>query len=293
MKIKLWGVRGSIPTPGPSTVKYGGNTTCLEILDDDGERIILDAGTGIRELGMQLAREMPIKAHLFITHTHWDHIQGLPFFIPLFVPGNDVSIYGMNNPISMEGIRDVLSTQMEYRYFPVREVELNANINYIGIKEGETITIGATTVTSMLMNHPVFTFGFKVESKGKSFFFTGDHEPYSNIYSPGEEDYEDYEKHVREKHQILVDFIRGVDFMVADSQYTEAEYPPKIGWGHSTFDHSIALTQEAEISRLVMTHHEPVRDDAAMDAIAEELQKQYADVGFPFEIAKEGDVFEI
>ncbi len=288
MYVKFWGVRGSIPTPGPDTVKYGGNTPCLEVRTDEGDCIILDAGTGIRPLGLLLARKMPITASLFITHTHWDHIQGLPFFIPLFVPGNQLSIYGASDPVTMLGIKDVLSVQMEYRYFPVREAELKATLSYASLHEGETVSVGSASITPIVMNHPVFTLGYRIESNGKTLFYTGDHEQHSNIYAPEDEDYSEYEKWIVEKRQQLVDFIHGCNLLIADAQYTESEYPGKIGWGHSTHEAGLALAKESGAKSLLLTHHEPTRPDSALDAIHERVRETGLALGLEAGLAYEG-----
>ena len=129
-KVKFWGVRGSIPTPGPDTVKYGGNTTCIEIRTDADDLIILDAGTGIHVLAQQLLYEQPVDAHIFITHTHWDHIQGLPFFMPIFIPGNRIHIYGGLDPVTRQGIERAMDSQLQYSFFPIREAELKAKLQY-------------------------------------------------------------------------------------------------------------------------------------------------------------------
>ena len=203
MIINLLGVRGSIPVPGKDTVKYGGNTTCIEITTDEGDRVIIDGGSGIRELGNELMKQLPINCAIFITHTHWDHIQGLPFFLPLFVPGNNIDIYGSFDPVYMKNLKTILAQQMEYCYFPVRESELNANISYNNLKEGESITVGSATVTPLLINHPVLNFGYKVESNGKSFFFTGDYEAPLNIYNPDDDAYDEYQRLIDQQKKIF------------------------------------------------------------------------------------------
>ncbi|MEJ2756126.1 MAG: MBL fold metallo-hydrolase, partial [Gammaproteobacteria bacterium] len=177
MLITLHGVRGSIPVPGPQTIRYGGNTTCISITTDEGDQIIIDGGTGIREYGMKQMTALPLTAHLFLTHTHWDHIQGLPFYTPLFVPGNTIHFYGSFDPVYRKNLQTILAQQMEYCYFPVRESELKATIHYHRIQEGAPITIGSAVVTPILLNHPVLNHGYRVTSHGKSFFFTGDYEP--------------------------------------------------------------------------------------------------------------------
>ena len=189
MKIRFWGVRGSIASPGPNTVRYGGNTTCIEIRTDNNELIIIDAGTGIFPLSQTLLAELPVTANVLITHSHWDHIQGLPFFIPNFIPGNLLRLHGAFDPVSGKGVEQVMSVQLQYSYFPVREAEMKARIEYVTLAPEQSIRIGSATVTPYLMNHPVIDFGYRIEANGKSVFFTGDHEPPLNIYAPGEAGY--------------------------------------------------------------------------------------------------------
>lgn len=274
MKIKFWGVRGSIAVPGLNTVKYGGNTTCIEVVTDEGDRIILDAGTGIFPLGQSLLAQLPLQCSLFVTHTHWDHIQGLPFFVPLFIPNNKVDIYGAFDPVYQKSIKDVLMQQMEYCYFPVRESELKAEIQYTSLREEQVIQVGSATVTNILMNHPVLDFGYKVECGGKKVFFSGDHEPPYNIYDPGDEFYEEYNGLIDQKNQIIMDFINKVDVLILDSYYTSEEYPTKKGWGHGTFDTCIDMARKADVGSLYLTHHEPTRSDDDLDTIFNKIQNE-------------------
>ncbi|MFK5987040.1 MAG: MBL fold metallo-hydrolase [Pseudomonadota bacterium] len=279
MDLIFRGVRGSIAVPGPDTAKYGGNTTCIQIKTSSGENIIIDGGTGIRLVGQEMLAQMPVKCSIFITHTHWDHIQGLPFFLPLMIPGNEVDIYGTFDPIYQKDIKAILSQQMEYCYFPLRENDLKAKINYFNVRELETMTVGDASITGLLMNHPVLNHGYRVEADGKSIFFTGDHEPQLNFYEPGEDGYEEFQADIDEKEQVIVDFIRGVDLFIADTQYTEDEYPQRAGWGHGTYKKSIELAKKANIKRLIFTHHEPVRTDQQLDEIYQSLLADHELVG--------------
>lgn len=290
MRIRFWGVRGSIPSPGPDTVKYGGNTTCIEVETDDGEIIILDAGTGIHTLSYSLLKKMPLNCSIFISHTHWDHIQGLPFFVPIFIPNNRLRIYGAFDPVYEKSIKDVLNRQMEYCYFPVREGELKADITYETLRERQVVEIGSAKVSNILMSHPVLCFGYRIDCCGKSLFFTGDNEPLYNIYDREDDYYEEYEDLMAMKNDMLADFMRGVDVLIADSAYTTAEYPTKKGWGHGTFDSCIAMAKNAGAKSLYLTHHEPLRKDAALDSIFDELKERYSnEPGMPeFAIAHEG-----
>lgn len=289
MELKFWGVRGSIPTPGPETVIYGGNTTCIQVTADEGDIIIIDAGTGIRPLGLELLKSQPVNCSIFLTHTHWDHIQGLPFFAPFFVESSSISLYGPLDPVNMKSLHEILAVQMEYSYFPVRETELKADIHYQTLHELETVTINNTKITNILMNHPVLCYGYKIENNGKTLFFTGDHEPYPNIYSEADDDYALYQKIIDDKEQSIVDFIRGVDILVADSQYTENEYAEKVGWGHSTFDKVLTLAQKAEVERCFLTHHDPTRTDGALDKIMIDLKKRFPHMGERITLAREGE----
>jgi phosphoribosyl 1,2-cyclic phosphodiesterase len=293
MRFVFRGTRGSLASPGPDTVKYGGNTTCIEVRSDAGELIVLDGGTGIRSLGNELSTIMPIVCHIFISHTHWDHIQGLPFFLPLFVPGNTVTLYGPPDPLTMTGIEAVLAKQMEYPHFPVRVAELKADITYETLSDGQVVDLGFATVSTLLMNHPALDFGCKVTCDGKTLFFTGDHEPFFNIYEPGDEDYGEYDRIVAERNRVLADFIRGVDVFIADAQYTEDEYARRRGWGHSTFERTLALAREAGVGKVYLTHHETGRTDAQVDAILAGLREQWSDSGLDFDMAREGEAIVV
>lgn len=279
MKIRFWGVRGSIPSPGLNTVRYGGNTTCIEVETDDGRTIILDAGTGIYPLSQFLLKKMPLSCSIFITHTHWDHIQGLPFFIPFFVPGNSVRIYGGSDPVLQRDIGDVLRRQMEYSYFPVREAELKAQMQYGSLCERQTVDVGSAKVTAVLMNHTVLTFGYRIDCNGKSIFFTGDHEPLYNIYGPGDDSYGENENFIAMKNGVLAEFIRGVDIVIADAAYTREEYPAKRGWGHGTGDSGVEMAAAAGARSLWLTHHEPQRSDDELDHIGKDLARRHAGAG--------------
>lgn len=294
MKVRFWGVRGSIASPGPKTVRYGGNTTCIEIRTDNNELIIIDAGTGIFPLSQTLLAELPVTANVFITHSHWDHIQGLPFFIPNFIPGNVLRLHGAFDPVTGKGVEQIMAVQLQYSYFPVREAEMKANIEYVTLAPEKSIQIGSATVTPYLMNHPVVDFGYRVEAYGKSVFFTGDHEPPFNIYEPGEEAYAEYQSFVDEKSESILRAMRGVDVLISDSSYTEQEYPTKKGWGHGTFNTSIEYAKKAGAKVLFCTHHEPTRSDDALDAVFNQVLADHpSHVGDPvYRLAREGETYE-
>ena len=275
-------------------MRYGGNTTCIEIRTDNNELIILDAGTGIFPLSQTLLAEMPVTANVLITHSHWDHIQGLPFFIPNFIPGNTLRLHGAFDPVSGKGIEQVMSVQLQFSYFPVRLDEIVANIEYVTLEPGKSIKIGSATVTPFLMNHPVIDFGYRIEADGKSIFFTGDHEPTPNIYEPGEEGYAECQTFVEEKAADIRHAMKGVDVLIADCSYTAQEYPAKKGWGHGTFNSSIQYAKDAGVKVLFCTHHEPTRsDDALEDVFRQVLIENPAQAGDPeYRLAREGDTYE-
>jgi phosphoribosyl 1,2-cyclic phosphodiesterase len=295
MKIKFWGVRGSIPVPGPRTAKYGGNTTCIEVRAGEKELIILDAGTGIFPLAQSLLGEMPLTANVFITHSHWDHIQGLPFFIPIFVPGNRLLFHGAHDFVSGRGVEQVLDVQLQYSFFPVREAEMKANIEYFQLSPGQTTQVGSARVTPVLLNHPVINFGYRIDANGKSVFFTGDHEPYFNIYDPSDESFQEYQDIIEEKEQAILDAIKGVDVLIADTPYTTAEYPSKRGWGHGHYGFSFDLAKRAGAKILYCTHHEPTRSDDELEREFEKALAHYPRQGTTLDcrLAREGEEIEL
>lgn len=290
MKLKFWGVRGSIPSPGEKTVRYGGNTTCIEVRTDANELIILDGGTGIFPLAQTLLKELPVRAHIFNTHSHWDHIQGLPFFIPIFIPGNTIKLYAAFDPISGEGAERIMNVQLQYSFFPVREAEMKSRFEYVALMPNEAVEVGAAKILPILLSHPVVNLGYRIDCNGKSMFFTGDHEPHFNIYDPDDDEYAEYQTLIEEQRQTILDAIRGVDVIVADCAYTEQEYPAKKGWGHGTFDSSIQLAKDAGAKILYCTHHEPTRSDDDLEKVfAEALARQAGIIeGLDIRLAKEG-----
>jgi len=183
---------------------------------------------------------------------------------------------------------------MEYCYFPLRENDLNATITYHNVREQETINVGDVAITGLMMNHPVLNHGYKVEADGKSLFFTGDHEPQTNFYEPGEDGYEEFQADIDEKEQVIADFIRGVDIFISDAQYTDDEYPQKIGWGHGTYTKSIELAKKADIKHIIFTHHEPVRTDQQLDELLESLRADHELIAdLKIELAIEGIVISL
>ncbi|WP_305909890.1 MBL fold metallo-hydrolase [Methylomarinum sp. Ch1-1] len=288
MKLIFRGVRGSIPTPGPGTVKYGGNTTCIEIRTASNELIILDAGTGIHALAQRLNPRETVNAHIFITHTHWDHIQGLPFFMPIFMPNNLINIYGGIDPVTNEGIQRSMGVQLQYSFFPIREAELKAKLNYHTLLPGKTVSVGEARITPTLLNHPVLNFGYRIDCDGQSLFFTGDYEPVYNIYSPEDPDHDEYQSYVEAKLAEVAQAMSDVDALIVDASYTDEEYRSKQGWGHGTYRSALSMAAQAHAKKLFLTHHDPCRSDRQLDRIHQQLQQENRDAPFDILMAREG-----
>ena len=280
MKFRFWGVRGSIPSPGPRTARYGGNTTCIEVRTDDGTLIVLDGGTGLFPLAQHLLAHRPatggIDANIFITHSHWDHIHGLPFFTPLFIKGSRVCLHGAYDPITRSGIEHVMGVQLQNSYFPVSETQMDATIAYRTLDIGAPITVGDAVVGNVLMNHPVTNLGYRIDCKGKSLFFTGDHEPWHNPHPPGDPQHAAYEAHLAERQAAIDAAMRGVDALIVDCSYTREEYPSKLGWGHGTFDAAIEMALRVGARALYCTHHEPTRGDDELEAVFGDVLARHA-----------------
>ena len=302
MQIKFWGVRGSIPCPGSNTVHYGGNTPCIEVRFPDIDRlIIIDAGSGLRELGNDLmSRPQPVEAHLFLTHTHWDHIMGFPFFVPAYVPGTHIRVYG---PVTYEEdtLEKVVGGQMTYRYFPIREAELAANIQYFSLKE-EVMDLGdGIVVKTKYLNHPVLCLGYRIEYNGKVFCTAYDTEVFRNVFitDPGHPDYdpemaEEGEQVAAEQNRLIEAFYHDADLLVHDSQYTQQEYEEKyIGWGHGYIEYVCAAAQRSRVKKLALFHHDPLRTDDQIDEFTVRYcNKDYCGDTETF-FAKEGMMIEL
>ena len=255
MQVRFWGTRGSIAAPGPNTARFGGNTSCVEVRAADGTVIILDCGTGARELGLHLAQTVPqpIRLHLFIGHTHWDHIQGFPFFVPAFLPGSELNIYA---PIGFQrGLEEAMAGQMEYSYFPVKMRDLRSRIHFTELDEG-FFRVGGVLVETQFLNHTAPTVAYRMTSDGATIAYATDHEPFWNASGrvsqhPGDE------RHIA--------FLKGANLVIHDAQYTDAEYRDKVGWGHSSLEYAVDVALAAGVERLVLFHHDPAHDDAMME----------------------------
>jgi phosphoribosyl 1,2-cyclic phosphodiesterase len=264
MRIKFWGVRGSIAVPGPETIEVGGNTSCIEVRCGD-TLIIFDGGTGIRLLGQALLSEMPLEAYIFFSHVHWDHIQGFPFFTPAFVRGNRFHLYGGNNVTHT--LEDTLAGQMDYPSFPIHLTEMGAQMDFHDLHEGQAVEIGegddVIRITNARGNHPNGVFAYRIEFRGKSMVYCTDTEHYS-VVDP-------------KLARLAVD----ADVFIYDTMYLPEEYSgdagggAKIGWGHSTYEQGVKLVQAANAKQLVLFHHDPMHTDAMVFDKEKRAQKLF------------------
>lgn len=284
MQIRFWGTRGSLAKPGPSTVRYGGNTSCVEVRSASGTRLIIDCGTGAHELGQSILREgQPARGHILISHTHWDHIQGIPFFAPLFVPGHIWDIYAPQG--FGESLKETLAGQMEYTYFPVTPDAFGASVRYHNLGEG-SFTIGDLTIRTRYLNHPALTLAFRIEGDGASIAYACDHEPHSRELALGEGP-------ILGEDLAHAEFMEGVDLIIHDAQYLASEYQAKQGWGHSTVEYAVTIAKAARADQIALTHHDPSRTDDQIDAYLRDLQARLGPDGPKVFAAFEGLVVQI
>ena len=295
MLVRFWGTRGSLAKPGPTTMRYGGNTSCVEVRLADQTLIVLDCGTGAHGLGLALQAPGagPLRGHLLITHTHWDHIQGFPFFQPLFVSGNEWDLYAPGS--GGRQLETTLAGQMEYTYFPMTLEQLDATIRFHDLVESQ-FPIGRARIVTQYLNHPALTLGYRLEADGVTVVYAVDHEPHGrgrpeapgllSSVSGGPLHPED------QRH---VGFLAGADLVIHDAQYTAEEYPKRIGWGHSPAEWAVDYALAAGARRLALFHHDPVRDDDAVDRLVETCRERVVAAGGGLEVfgAAEGQALEV
>jgi phosphoribosyl 1,2-cyclic phosphodiesterase len=303
IKVRIWGDRGSIPCPGPDTVVFGGNTSCLELRFGD-RLVIVDAGSGIRQLGDSLMKNDikrgPINTDIFLTHTHWDHIMGFPMFTPIYVPGSKLRIRG---PVTYEEdtLDKVVGNQLSYRYWPVRQSELAAQIEYSQLKQTTLDLNDGIKLHTKYLNHPVLCLGYRFEYDGKSIVTIYDHEPFRNVFptDPSDPNYDaeaanEGQAVAAEENEKILQFISGADLLIHDTQYTAKEYlQSKIGWGHSSFEHAINAANKAGVKSLLMFHHDPNRTDAELAELEKKFQAAIkGKTALKIEMAREGNTYE-
>jgi len=290
MRVRFWGTRGSIAKPGPTTLRTGGNTSCVEVRADDGTLVVLDCGTGAYALGRALAGDgaAPVHGNLLIGHTHWDHIQGFPFFEPLFVPGNRWDVYAPGG--RGRQLEETLAGQMAYEYSPINLGALRAEVAFHDLTEG-SFEIGGIRVRAQYLNHPALTLGYRLEADGAVLVYATDHEPHSlhprGACAGATPIHHEDRRHAR--------FLEGADLVVHDAQYTLDEFPEKTGWGHTPVEHAVDYAILARARRLALFHHDPERDDPAVDRIAARAQERAADAEWTPEVvaAREGESIEL
>jgi phosphoribosyl 1,2-cyclic phosphodiesterase len=252
MNVTFWGTRGSIAVPGDKTVKYGGNTTCLEINLDDGSFFIIDAGTGIRRLGKKIIEKQLKDVNVFLTHPHWDHIQGFPFFSPMYEKDFEITVHGW--PTTNRKVKDSITAQMEGTYFPVDFSQLSADIRFVEIEDYK-LDYNSVNLSFLRCNHPVICHGIKIDENGKKVVFITDNELDS------EKPQTSWEEFVR--------FCQGADLLIHDAQYTPEEFINRTGYGHSSYLKVLELAKDAEVKKVGLFHHDPEHSDAFVDSIIE------------------------
>ena len=258
LRIKFWGVRGSIACASLDHMKYGGNTSCIEV-QAGPHSFVLDAGTGIRNFSKVVLERDQRETHLLISHTHWDHINGFPFFTPAYDPKRSITIYA-GHLKHQGGVQSVLSAQMHNPMFPVPLEAMQADLQYVDFEAGEHFDLfGDVKIKTAPLNHPNGSTAYRVEHKGKSVVYVTDTE-----HIPGKPD------------QNILTLIEGADLVIYDSTYTEEEFPEKIGWGHSTWNEGMNLCQAANVKKLAIFHHDPEHTDDFMDRVAEEAAKAWS-----------------
>ena len=268
MHVRFWGVRGSIPTPLGSHIGTGGNTACVEVRLSDASACILDLGSGARELGLKLVEESegePLDLHVFLSHFHWDHIQAVPFFAPLFEKKNRVSFYGSDaegEPLSL------LEKQMQVPFFPLSFGELAAETRQIIVREGEPVRVGGLVVTPFPVHHTQFVLGYRLEAHGKAVVFCTDYEHGNDRLDA-----------------LLSEMAAGVDLLICDAQYTPDEYARCTGWGHTTWEHAAQLAVDAGVKRLALFHHDPAHNDEQLSEILNSARAVFPETV----LATEGD----
>lgn len=284
MRLRFWGTRGSIAAPGPDTIHFGGNTSCIELTTEDGTRMILDCGTGARLLGNELMKSArdPISATILFTHTHWDHIQGFPFFAPLFAEANHFKVYGPED--AHLSLSDVLAGQMKHHYFPVELDQLAARISYRDIAEG-TYQFDGLRVSAQQMNHPSATLGYRIEADGVSVCYLSDHEPFAEeVWREGALAPARIDSIANAGDRRHAEYMTNADVVIHEAQYTPEEYPAKKNWGHSTYTYVVQLAVVAGVRRLFLTHHDPSHDDAFVARIQQRAQDLAQRLGSAMEV---------
>lgn len=304
MKVRFWGVRGSIPVPGRATSRYGGNTSCVEVRPHGGPPIIIDAGTGLRRLGKALMEESfrdgRGQAAILISHTHWDHVQGLPFFSPLYRAGNRIEIFARRRDTHLEA---VFSQQHGAPYFPVPLSAMQADMSFHALTEDATFDLGRAKVTSTRLNHPWIALAYRIEVDRAAVVYCSDTAPFTDlllgrefvVQPPSLDDPlpPDIAAELAKLRAGVIALARGADLLIYDTQFTLAEYRLRPHWGHSHPDDAIAIARDAAVKRLCLYHHAPLRSDDENDAILARYRTVCRDSGDAFEVISAYEGLEI
>jgi phosphoribosyl 1,2-cyclic phosphodiesterase len=275
MKATVWGCRGSLASPGPETVDFGGNTSCVQLELADGTPIVLDAGTGIRLLGLELARLPRRPIHVILTHLHLDHLEGLGFFVPLWEPGVEIHLWGPASPV--DTLQERIAKYLSPPLFPVQLSEVPSNLTFHDLRE-EDFALGSARVRAEPVSHRGPTVGVRIEEQGRSLAYIPDHEPYLGAGPEG----------VDPEWLSGFSIAEGVTVLMHDSQYFEHEYPNHIGWGHSSVDHAVSFAQASGAQKLVLFHHDPLHSDDQLRALETRARDLWGPDGHPPELAFEG-----
>jgi phosphoribosyl 1,2-cyclic phosphodiesterase len=280
MRLRIWGCRGSLPTPGSATVRYGGNTSCVEVVLESGAVLVLDAGSGIRKLGLDLVKRRVRRLHLLLTHLHLDHIEGLRFFAPLFDDEVQLDIWGP--PSAVSGLEERIARSFSPPLFPIDLRHVPARVTFHDVPR-RPWTIAGATLSAQLVCHPGATLGFRIEADGASVAYLPDHEP--ALLGP-------FARRPREWISGCT-VAEGADLLFHDAQYSEEEYPERLGWGHSSLPDAVAFARAAGSSRLVLFHHDPARPDDALESFVAEARALAGGDLEPPAAAREGLVLDL
>jgi phosphoribosyl 1,2-cyclic phosphodiesterase len=274
MRARIWGCRGSLAAPGADTIRYGGNTSCVEVRLDSGHALVLDAGTGMRPLGVQMHLELPSRLHVLLTHLHLDHLQGLGFFRPLFAPGLEIQIWGPTSPV--QALEERIARYMSPPLFPVHLDDLPSEISFHDAPEFE-VTIGSATVRAAKVTHQGPTVGYRIEEHGRAFVYLPDHEP-----SIGND-----LRTVSADWMSGYDLARDADVLLHDAQYHDHEYGAHVGWGHSSITDTMEFATKAGVRRVVLFHHDPYHDDDDLETLLAEARALWPGAADEVQLASE------
>ncbi len=300
MEITFWGVRGSYPVPGRATVRYGGQTSCVEVRTASGNSVIIDAGTGLRALGQKLARdsgERRRRHHILLSHVHWDHIQGLPFFEPMYISGNTVEVYALLT--AADELQQVIGGITRHEFFPVPLEAVPAEINFHEVDPGLPMLVEDAQVLPFALNHPFGSVGYRVDADGTSVAYVADTAPFTDVlhkqhFLPGLETLTDEDRRVLgDMRAALSRALKGCDTVIYDTHFLPEEYARVPHYGHSTPDQALEIVADNDVRRLILYHHAPSHNDDQMDEIAARYKEKGAAVGVDVLTACEGMVLSV